>query len=158
MLLEWVTASAAVLLTVWLYHRKKKPKKEEIQLTICTPSWSPLNILWIDTLPPLSMSICSDSYQKNDSISDQCSWCVAPDNEFPPTICKQFYHLPCPSNSETDIISEKSLQFALSPPSREECDSENGTVGLRGVSPPPNGVLQRRDTNPLMTVSSEGLV
>ena len=174
MLLEWGAASVAVLLAVWLFRKKKKEKQKEVELTICTPSWSPLNILWIDSLPalslrdssrpphtgrlPVTMSICSDSYQKDDTISDECSWCMATDNEFPPTVCKEFYNLPGPPNTETDIISQVSLQFPLSASSREQGDSENTTVTLGGVPPPPDGVLQTSDSDPLMAISSEGFV
>ena len=158
MLLEWGAASVAVLLAVWLFRKKKKEKQKEVELTIYTPSWSPLNILWIDSLPALTMSICSDSYQKDDTISDECSWSMATNNEFPPTICKEFYNLSGPPNTETDIISQVSLQFPLSASSREQGDSENTAVTLGGVPPPPDSVLQTSDSDPLMAISSEGFV
>ena len=158
MFLEWVTVSAAVLLTVWFF-RKNKPKKKEVELTVCTPSWSPLNILWIDSLPPLSMSICSDlSNKKDDTVSDQRSWCVAPDNQFSPCFREQFYNFPGPSNSQADRVSQESLQFALSTTVGEQSDSEHGTVGLGRVPPPPDRVLQTSDSNPLMAVSPQSFI
>ena len=161
MLLEWVTASAAVLLTVWLFRRKqkKKPKKKEIQLTICTPSWSPLNILWIDSLPSLSMSICSDVSDKHqNSVSDEASWCVTADNQFSPCVREEFYNFSGPSDSQTNILRQELLQFPLSPSSGKKSDSENGTIGLGCISPPPNSVLQTSNSYPLVTVSSQGFV
>ena len=160
MFLEWVTASAAILITLWLFRRKKKkPKKKEIQLTICTPSWSPLSILWIDSLPPLSMSICSDlSNKHNDTISDEASWCVTSDNQFPTCVREQFYNFAGPSDSQADILCEELLQFPLSTSSGKQSDTEDGAVGLGRVSPPPNSVLQTSNPYPLVSVSPQGFV
>ena len=55
----------------YLYTKKRKKMK----LSKHTPSWSPIQILWIDSLPALSMSI------EVESIS-QISWLIEKDDNY----------------------------------------------------------------------------
>ena len=59
---------AVTIVGLYVYTRKR----EKIVLSRHTPSWSPIQILWIDSLPALSMSV------ETEGISE-ISWLIEKD-------------------------------------------------------------------------------
>ena len=153
--------SAVVFLGAFWFFRKRKPSKgKDIELTKCVPSWSPINILWFDSLPPVpeidNMSVVSDEH--DDSVSDEGSWRVLADDHFTSRLREELDDFPSSTYANPDIVREELLDFPFPPSSGEQLDSEDGTEALARPISPPNGVLERGTTNSLMSVCSENFV
>ena len=133
MLLEFVACSTALALT-YLYFRKPKVfKKKNVELTTCIPSWSPINILWLDSLPPFedNMSVVSDLSDKhNNTVSDETSWGVLPDDHLSSRLREELDNLACSSDPRSDLVSQELDDFSFPPTCGEQRDSKDRTEGL----------------------------
>ena len=120
MLAECV-ACCVSLLTVYFIYRKRQPNKSTLELTRVVPSWSPIQILWLDALPtidPMSevSSLSSLSDKHNNAVSDQASWSVLPDEHLSSRLSEELYDVPCPSNPDTNLVCQERLDLSLSTP------------------------------------------
>ena len=160
MLIECI--SAAVFIGAFWFLRKRKPYKEKIELSKCVPSWSPINLLWFDSLPPvpeIDMSLASDlSDQHDDTVSDEGSWRVLADYHFSSRLREELDDFPCSTYANPDVVSEELLDFPFPPSCREQLDSEDGTEALASPISSTHGVLQGSAPNALVSIGSENFV
>ena len=114
-------------------------------------------MIWYDSLPQIDdMSVILDEH--DNSVTDQGSWRVLADDHFTTRLCEELYDLPGSSNSDTDIICQKLLDFPFPPSCGEELDSEHGTEGLTRPISPSYSMLEGRTPNPLVSISPKNLV
>ena len=114
MLAECV-ACCVSLLTVYYIYRKQKPNKATLELTRVVPSWSPIQILWLDALPAISnpMSEVSLSDKHDDAISNQASWSVLPDEHLSSRLSEEFHDVPCPTYPNSNLVCQERLDLSL---------------------------------------------
>ena len=115
-MIEWLTCSAAILVVFWFYKRTKpKPPK----LTKVVPDWSPINILWLDSLPPVdamsevSMSL---SYEHNNSVSDKASWSVLPDSHLSARLGEELGNFASSPDTDTHVVCQVLHDLPLASP------------------------------------------
>lgn len=137
MFLEFLGCSAAVVAAYWYFRKRIVFKRKKIELTKFIPSWSPINILWLDSLPPVDeMSVVSslgsvpDSYKHNNSVSDQRSWGVLPDDHLSSRLREELDNLSSFPDTSADLVREELDNFPFATSSGEQRDSKHGTEGL----------------------------
>ena len=116
----YISAVVVIGASLWFF-RKRKPK-----LSKCAPEWSPINVIWYDSLPQIDdMSVILDEH--DNSVTDQGSWRVLADDHFTTRLCEELYDLPGSPNTNTDVVSEELLDLSLPTPCWEELYGEDGT-------------------------------
>ena len=158
MIIECISA-AVVLGVVWYFQKRKPSKGKTIELAKCVPDWSPINIIWFESLPPvpeIDMSVVSDEHYN--SVSDEGSWRVLADDHFTSRLREELDDLPSSTYSDPDIVSQELLDFPFPTPSWKEFDSEDRTEALACPISPSHSMLQGSTPDTLMSVCSQNFV
>jgi hypothetical protein len=133
-----IVCTTMFVLSLWLF-KKKKPK-----LTISVPSWSPLEIIYLE--------------QNQKSVADKATGTVHSTKKGTPSFSKLFGELPSSSDSETDVISQKAVYFSFPRPAGEEHNTEDTAVTLRRPLVTSYIMLDTSDSDILMSECPECLV
>ena len=101
MLAECVACCVSLLAVYYMY--RKKPPKQSVELTRVVPSWSPIQILWLDSLPPVdSMQLVSDKHEN--SVSDKSGWSVLPDKHLSSHLSEELDDFSSPTDTHTHFV------------------------------------------------------
>ena len=159
MIIECIYA-AVFIGAFWFFRKRKAYKGKDIELAKCVPSWSPVNILWFDSLPSVPeidlMSVVSDEH--HDTISYQGSWRVLTDDHFTSRLREELDDFPSSTYANPDVVREELLDFPFPPSCREQLDSEDGTEALASPISSTHGVLQGSAPNALVSIGSENFI
>ena len=119
MLAECVACCVSLLAVYYMYRRK--PPNQSVELTTIVPSWSPIQILWLDAFPaigsPMSevSSLSSLSHEHDDAISNQASWSVLPDEHLSSRLGEELDDVPCPTYPNSNLVCQEGLDLSLAP-------------------------------------------
>ena len=129
MLAECMACCVSLLAVYYMY--RKTPPKQSVELTKVVPSWSPIQILWLDTLPPISPMVLSPLSDEHDNtVTDQASWSVLPDEHLSSRLGEELDNVSCPPNSYPDLVCQEGLDLTLPTSRGEEIDTKDTTKGL----------------------------
>ena len=133
MLAECVACCVSLLAVYYMYRRK--PPNQSVELTTVVPSWSPIQILWLDALPTMDLmsevsSLSTLSDEHDNAVSDQTSWSVLPDKHLSSRLGEELDNISCPPNSYPDLVCQEGLDLTLPTSGGEEIDTKDTTKGL----------------------------
>ena len=129
MIAECVACCVSIV-TIYFIYKKTTSPAVEVELTKVVPSWSPIQILWLDSLPAVSVMSEISSDEHDDTVSDQTSWSVLPDKHLSSRLGEELDNISCPPNSYPDLVCQEGLDLTLPTSGGEEIDTKDTTKGL----------------------------
>ena len=138
-----IISVSIVILTVFVFHKKVK---HPILLELVPMSWSPINIIYLD------------SRQQQLTITDKTGGAVHSNHKKTPTFSEVFSDVSSFSDSETYVISKEPDYFSFATPCWKEDDCENTAVRCTRELISPDCVLDACNSDVFMTQSPEGTI